>query len=69
MSLENKRSPFIFFGLVFSLSIPFWILGALSARQLLPALPASALAVLCPITAAAILIYRDLSTSPGSSSQ
>jgi membrane protease YdiL (CAAX protease family) len=47
-----------FFGLVFALSIPFWVVGALSASQLLPALPISALAFLCPAAASAILIYR-----------
>jgi uncharacterized protein len=47
-----------FFGLVFALSIPFWVAGALSASQLLPALPISALAFLCPAAAAAIVVYR-----------
>ncbi len=58
MNQEQKRSPFAFFGLVFALTIPFWILGGLTARQLLPALPISALSFLCPAIAAAILIYR-----------
>lgn len=55
---EQDRSPFIFFALVFALTIPFWILGVLTSRQLLPALPISALAVICPVSAAAILEYR-----------
>lgn len=59
MSLNHKHSPFLFFGLVFVLSIPFWVIGALSARQLLPALPVSALAAFCPVAAAAILVYRE----------
>ncbi len=54
-----QRSPFKFFGLVFALTLPFWILGALAAYQLLPALPLSALSFFCPVLAAAILLYRS----------
>jgi CAAX protease family protein len=59
MDTSRKRSPLAFFGLVFALSIPFWGVGALSARQLLPALPISAIAFICPLAAAAILVYRE----------
>lgn len=59
MCQEQKRSSFAFFLLVFALTIPFWILGALTAFQLLPALPVSALSFFCPAIAAAILIYRS----------
>ncbi len=59
MDISRKASPLWFFGLVFALSIPFWVAGALSARQLLPALPLSALAFLCPLLAAGILVYRQ----------
>src|SRR5512146_2407934 len=48
----------MFFVLVFTLSIPFWVAGALTAFQLLPGLPVSALGFLCPVAAAAILIFR-----------
>lgn len=59
MATSRTQSPMLFFGLVYLLSIPFWVIGALSARQLLPALPVSALAFLCPVTAAVILVYRE----------
>ncbi len=48
----------MFFLLVFVLSIPFWLAGALTSFQLLPGLPVSALGFLCPAMAAAILVYR-----------
>jgi uncharacterized protein len=56
MQRTNPRSNFL---LLFAFTIPFWALGALSERQLLPALPVSALAVVCPILAAAVLVYRQ----------
>jgi len=52
------RSPYLFFALVFALTIPFWILGAATNVELLPKLPISALAVVCPLLAAMILEYR-----------
>ncbi len=48
-----------FFLLVFALSVPFWLVGALVSSQLLPSLPISALAFLCPVTVAAIFAYRE----------
>ena len=48
-----------FFLLVFALSLPFWLLGAVTERELLPGLPLSALAFLCPMTAAAALVHRQ----------
>ncbi len=48
----------MFFLLVFLLSIPFWLAGALANFQLLPGLPVSALGFLCPAMAAALLLYR-----------
>jgi uncharacterized protein len=54
-----SRSPLRFFLLVFALSLPFWVAGALTSFQLLPALPLSALSFLCPVTAAAICVYRE----------
>lgn len=59
MNTSHKSSPLAFFGLVFAFSIPFWVVGALTTRQLLPALPISALGFLCPLLAAAILVYRE----------
>lgn len=59
MNTSHHRSPLKFFVLVFALSIPFYIAGALALRQLLPALPISALGFICPVTAAAILVYRE----------
>lgn len=54
----ERRSPLKFFLLVFTLSIPLWLLGALTPFQLLPGLPVSSLAVFCPLIAASILVYR-----------
>ncbi len=56
---SRSRSPLKFFLLVFALSLPFWLAGALTSFQLLPALPISALGLLCPVTAAAIFVYRE----------
>lgn len=55
---SSNRSPLTYFILTFALSIPFWIAGALSHFQILPALPVSALAILCTVGAATILVYR-----------
>ncbi len=48
---------------MFALSVPFWLLGASTERQLLPGLPMSALALFCPVTAAAILVHRQNGTA------
>lgn len=58
ITLRN-RSPLKFFLLVFTLSIPFWLLGATTELQLLPGLPVSSLMVLSPLLAASILVYRE----------
>jgi len=55
----QHKSPLVFFVLVFALSMPFLLAGALIPLQLLPGLPVSAFAVLCPVTAAAILVFRE----------
>jgi hypothetical protein len=47
-----------FFLLVFALSLPFALLGAVTQVQLYPGIPMSALGFVCPVTAAAILVYR-----------
>ena len=57
--LSNRRSPLKFFSLVFVLSVPFWLIGAVTKVQLLPGLPVSALMAFCPMLAALILVYRE----------
>ena len=56
---SNKRSPLIYFALIIALSIPFWVAGAMTNFQLLPAIPVSALGFLCMVGAASILVYRE----------
>lgn len=56
---SRSRSPLSFFSLVFALSIPFWLVGTVVGYQLLPGVPVSALMFVCPVTAAAILVYRE----------
>jgi uncharacterized protein len=53
------RSPVKFFVMVFALSVPFWVLGAVTDLQLMPGLSVSALAAFCPMAAAVILVYRE----------
>lgn len=48
----------LFFALTIALTIPFWIVGAVSGVQLLPGLPVAALAAFCPAAAAVILVAR-----------
>jgi membrane protease YdiL (CAAX protease family) len=55
----RKRSLLKYFFFVFALTIPFWLLGALTGIQLLPGLPVAALATFCPAIAAAILVYQE----------
>ena len=60
--MNDNKSPLKFFLLVFVLSIPFWILGAVAAdfTEILPIkLPISALMTFCPLIAAAILVYKE----------
>jgi membrane protease YdiL (CAAX protease family) len=59
LNASRRKSPLRFFLLVFALSLPFWLAGTLTSFQLLPALPISALMFVCPVTAAAILVYRE----------
>lgn len=56
---SRRRSPPAFFGLVFALSLPFWLVGAATEITLLPGLPLAALMFVCPGIAAAILVYRE----------
>ncbi len=55
----RSRSPLQFFLLVFALSIPFLVIGGVTGLQLLPGVPIAALAIVCPVTAAIILVYRE----------
>jgi membrane protease YdiL (CAAX protease family) len=52
-----------FFVLTFTLSSPFWLLGALTDRQFLPGVPVSSLMVLGPLLAASILVHRENKTA------
>jgi|Tabmets5t2r1_1033131.scaffolds.fasta_scaffold20522_2 uncharacterized protein len=56
---RRPRSPLRFFVLVFALAVPFWLLGAVTGAQLSPDLPVAALTFVCPVIAAAMLVYRD----------
>jgi uncharacterized protein len=58
-----RSSPLRFFVLVFALSVPFWVAGAIADRfgfepELPMNLQVSSLMVICPLVAAAILIFR-----------
>lgn len=57
------RAPWTFFGLVFILALPFWVLGPVAQRFLGNAipinLPVSALQFVCPLIAASILTGRE----------
>lgn len=61
---STRRSPLRFFLLVFAISLPFWLAGALTTLQLLPGIPLTALIIVfCPATAAVILVYRESKTA------
>ena len=59
----DLRTPVVsalkFFALVLALSMAFWLLGAVSGLEVLPGLSVSALGAFSPLTAAAILVYRE----------
>jgi uncharacterized protein len=58
-SVPKNRSALAFFTLTFGLSVPFWIAGAVTRVQLLPAIPVSALGLVCMVGAASMLVYRE----------
>jgi membrane protease YdiL (CAAX protease family) len=60
---SQSRSPLAFFALVFALSVPFWLVGAVSGRQLTADLPVSSFIWVCPVIAASILVYRKNGTT------
>lgn len=63
-STSASRSPSTFFLLVFALSIPLSLAGAVIGLEILPGLPMSALVVpFCPLIAALILVYRENKTA------
>lgn len=45
--------------LVFSLSAPLWLIGAVADVQWMPGLPLGALGAVCPLIAALILVYKE----------
>jgi membrane protease YdiL (CAAX protease family) len=58
--VQNEHNAvFIFFALVFVLSVPFWILGIIYPIQLLPGLPISSLAAFTPALGALMLCYKS----------
>ena len=60
MNPTANASPWVFFVLVFCLSIPFYVLGAAGGRlPVLTAQPTSALMAFMPMIAALILVFRD----------
>jgi membrane protease YdiL (CAAX protease family) len=62
--VSSLRRTFWFYGLVFVLSLPFYVLGAVLGKDGLPvALPWSALMVVCPTGAAISLTLRDEGTA------
>ncbi|WP_214108127.1 CPBP family intramembrane glutamic endopeptidase [Acrocarpospora catenulata] len=60
---RRARSPLNFFLLLFALSVPFWVVGAVTQGQLSADLPVAALMIVCPVAAAAILVYREDGTA------
>ncbi len=61
---STSKSPLTFFVLVFALSIPLSLAGAVIGLELLPGLPVSSLVVtFCPLIAALILVYRENKTT------
>ena len=57
---QGKPKPvFLFFVLVFVISIPFWILDAVHPAEMLAGLPISALGAFAPTIAALILDFRE----------
>ena len=54
-----RRSPLKFFLLVYGLSLPIWVISAITNLQLLPGVPLSGLIAVCPVLAAALLVYQE----------
>ena len=60
---SREASPLKFFGLLFALSVPFWLFGGLTKFRLLPRLPVSSLMAFCPLMAASVLLFRENGTA------
>ncbi len=60
---NGDRFPLSFFVLVFALTIPFWWVASMTGLEVLPGLPVSGLAFVCPALAACILVYRETRTA------
>lgn len=56
-------SPLLFFILIFVLSVPFWLVGAVTSSEVLPGLPMSSFMWVCPVMAATIVVYREKKTA------
>ena len=54
----SDGSPWVFFALVFALSVPLWVIGAVTGLLLPLGLPFGALMAFNPLIAAALLLYR-----------
>jgi len=59
MSTSENRSLLHFIFLLFGLSIPLWVLGAVYDVQILPGLKLFQLPLAMPMVAALILVYRE----------
>jgi uncharacterized protein len=57
--VASNRSPFIFFMLVFALSAPFYLVGAMTTFQIIPGVPLSGFGFVCPAVAAIFLVLRE----------
>ncbi|MFZ3050347.1 MAG: hypothetical protein WA127_07805 [Methanothrix sp.] len=59
--VSSKRSPFLFFALVYAISIPFWVLNTIFPIKLpVDNLPVTDIAAtFTPMVAASILMYRE----------
>jgi uncharacterized protein len=55
----STRSPYKFFALVFALSTPFFLIGALTTFEVIPGVPVSGLALVCPVIAAMIMVRLE----------
>lgn len=54
-----SRSPLAFILLVFALTVPFLVVGAVTGFDLLPGLPLAAFGTVCPVVAAVILVVKE----------
>ena len=62
-SAHIPRSPLKFFLLVFTFSVPVWLIGAALGAELMPGLPLSALGAFCPLLAALVLVHQERKTA------